>query len=148
MTRPPGIRAKWLVNNDTIGIGKIELLQKIDECGSISGAARAMDMGYRRAWTLLTSLQQSFAAPLVETVRGGNEHGGAVVTPLGRELIARFAAHEAEIMSGFAETAGWLASVQADMPAPLAKSDSGAIAGNAARKTRNNYGTQSKSEDK
>ena len=68
--RPPGIRAKWFVADETIGVGKIRLLEKVGELGSISAAARQMGMGYRRAWFLITSLQQGFDAPLIETVRG------------------------------------------------------------------------------
>jgi len=120
VNRPPGIRAKWLVGDQTIGIGKIELLEKIEQQGSISAAAREMGMGYRRAWTLLDSLQRCFSAPLVETARGGNAHGGAVVTPLGRELIQRFAAYQTEIHAHFNEIGDWLQTVQADMDDPAA----------------------------
>jgi len=112
--RPPGIRVKWFVADETIGVGKIELLQKIDEFGSISAAARAMGMGYKRAWILLTSLQNGFSAPLVETARGGNQHGGAEVTPLGRELIRRYNAFDMEIKTGFMDVAAWLETVQCE----------------------------------
>ena len=111
--RPPGIRAKWFVADETIGVGKIRLLEKVGELGSISAAARQMGMGYRRAWFLITSLQQGFDAPLIETVRGGNTHGGAAITELGKELVRRFNAHEAEIKSGFASLSEWLQTVQA-----------------------------------
>lgn len=109
----PGIRTKWFIAEETIGIGKIRLLEKVDELGSISAAARSMGMGYRRAWFLISSLQQGFDAPLIETERGGRGHGGAVVTPLGRELVRRFIAHHTEIENGFTEMSAWLASVQA-----------------------------------
>ena len=49
-----------------------------------------MGMGYRRAWFLITSLQQGFNSPLIETVRGGNTHGGAAITELGKELGGDF----------------------------------------------------------
>ena len=111
--RPPGIRAKWFVADETIGVGKIRLLEQVGELGSISAAARQMGMGYRRAWFLITSLQQGFNAPLIATVRGGNKHGGAAITELGKELVLRFNAHEAEIQSGFASLSEWLQSVQA-----------------------------------
>ena len=111
--RPPGIRAKWFVADETIGVGKIRLLEKVDELGSISAAARQMGMGYRRAWFLITSLQQGFDAPLIETVRGGNTHGGAAITELGKELVRRFNTHEAEIQSGFTSLSEWLQTVQA-----------------------------------
>ena len=111
--RPPGIRAKWFVADETIGVGKIRLLEKVGELGSISAVAREMGMGYRRAWFLITSLQQGFDAPLIETIRGGNTHGGAVITELGKELVRRFNVHEAEIQSGFASLSEWLQTVQA-----------------------------------
>ncbi len=111
--RPPGIRVKWFVANETIGVGKIRLLEKVGELGSISAAARQMGMGYRRAWFLITSLQQGFDAPLIETVRGGNTRGGAAIPELGKELVWRFNAHEAEIQSGFASLSEWLQTVQA-----------------------------------
>ena len=111
--RLPGIRTKWFVADETIGVGKIRLLEKVGELGSISAAARQMGMGYRRAWFLITSLQQGFDAPLIETERGGNTHGGATITELGKELVRRFNAHEVEIQSGFASLSEWLQTVQA-----------------------------------
>lgn len=120
--RPPGIRAKWFVTDETIGIGKIRLLETVGELGSISAAARQMGMGYKRAWFLIASLQKGFNAPLIETVRGGNTRGGAAITELGKELVRRFNAHEVEIQTGFAGLSGWLQTVQASAPvsgAPL-----------------------------
>jgi molybdate transport system regulatory protein len=114
--RPPGIRAKWYVADETIGIGKIRLLETVGELGSISAAARQMGMGYKRAWFLIASLQQGFNAPLIETVRGGNTHGGAAITELGKELVRRFNAHEVEIQTGFASLSEWLQTVQARAP--------------------------------
>jgi molybdate transport system regulatory protein len=114
--RPPGIRAKWFVADETIGIGKIRLLETVGELGSISAAARQMGMGYKRAWFLIASLQQGFNAPLIETVRGGNTHGGAAITELGKELVRRFNAHEVEIQTGFASLSEWLQTVQARAP--------------------------------
>ena len=114
--RPPGIRAKWFVADETIGIGKIRLLETVGELGSISAAARQMGMGYKRAWFLIASLQKGFNAPLIETVRGGNTHGGAAITELGKELVRRFNAHEVEIQTGFARLSAWLQTVQARAP--------------------------------
>ncbi len=111
--RTPGIRVKWFVADETIGVGKIRLPEQVGELGSISAAARQMGMGYRRAWFLITSLQRGFNAPLIKTVRGGNMHGGAAITELGKELVRRFNAYEAEIHSGFASLSEWLQTVQA-----------------------------------
>jgi molybdate transport system regulatory protein len=127
--RPPGIRAKWFVADETIGIGKIRLLETVGELGSISAAARQMGMGYKRAWFLIASLQQGFNAPLIETVRGGNTHGGAAITELGKELVRRFNAHEVEIQTGFASLSEWLQTVQAMAPVSSAPVSGAPVSG-------------------
>ena len=58
-----------------IGPGKAELLRHIREEGSISAAARAMNMSYRRAWLLVDTMNHCFLAPVVSTATGGS-HGG------------------------------------------------------------------------
>jgi molybdate transport system regulatory protein len=73
-----------------IGPGKAELLEHIAETGSISAAARRMDMSYRRAWLLVDTLNQCFKSPLVETATGGKGGGGARITDFGREVLARY----------------------------------------------------------
>ena len=54
-----------------IGPGKIELLEQIDSSGSISAAARTMDMSYKRAWDLVEDLNVLFGRPLVAAQTGG-----------------------------------------------------------------------------
>lgn len=73
-----------------IGPGKIELLEAIARTGSISAAGRAMDMSYRRAWDLVDEFGQIFGQPVVASRAGGHKGGGATLTPLGEELIARY----------------------------------------------------------
>lgn len=73
-----------------LGPGKVRLMELIAETGSISGAGRAMDMSYRRAWLLIDSLNRAFRAPVVATQHGGSRGGGAALTPLGQDLVARY----------------------------------------------------------
>ena len=73
-----------------IGPGKADLLELIGETGSISEAGRRMGMSYKRAWSLVEALNNSFAAPLVERVRGGAGGGGARLTEAGQEVLLRF----------------------------------------------------------
>lgn len=80
-----------------IGPGKIDLLRQVDETHSISAAARALGMTYKRAWLLIDSLDQGFGRPVVETATGGKGGGGAMLTPLGRQLVERYAALEARL---------------------------------------------------
>ena len=73
-----------------LGRGKIRLLKAIRDEGSISGAARAMGMAYRHAWTLVDELNRCFADPVVDASVGGREGGGARLTDWGEELVERF----------------------------------------------------------
>ena len=75
-----------------IGPGRADLLELIDKTGSISAAGKAMGMSYKRAWGLVQALNAGFGAPLVETARGGAAQGGAELTALGREVLARYRA--------------------------------------------------------
>ena len=79
-----------LTSRHHIGPGKVRLLELIDELGSISAAARAMDMSYRRAWLLVENMNTMFREPVLTPAVGGMQGGGAVLTRLGREVIVRF----------------------------------------------------------
>ncbi len=85
-----------LAHGGRIGPGKIAVLEEIARAGSISGAARALGMSYRRAWVLVEQLNALFAAPVVDTAAGGSGGGGAVLTAPGQALVACYRAIEAE----------------------------------------------------
>lgn len=78
-----------------MGPGKADLLDAIATTGSISGAARSMNMSYRRAWLLVDVMNRAFREPLVRSSTGGAQGGGAEVTDLGRTVLAAFRAMEA-----------------------------------------------------
>src|ERR1700727_517313 len=73
-----------------IGPGKIRLLENINSCGSISAAGRAMDMSYKRAWDLVDEINRICRQAAVERQTGGKNGGGAVLTPFGLSLVARY----------------------------------------------------------
>jgi molybdate transport system regulatory protein len=73
-----------------MGQGKAALLESVRDTGSISGAARAMDMDYKRAWTLIDSLNRAFDEPLVLRTTGGAGGGGATLTSFGAEVLERY----------------------------------------------------------
>ena len=97
-----------------IGPGKIRLLELVSESGSISAAGRAMNMSYRRAWMLIDNLNRSFRSPLVETQLGGTRGGGAVLSALGHDVIARYRAIERAATKA---TVAQLAALDAAQPA-------------------------------
>lgn len=70
-----------------IGPGKADLLAAIGTAGSISGAARALGMSYRRAWLLVDEMNRCFDPPVVETLRGGGQERGARITETGLAVL-------------------------------------------------------------
>ena len=70
-----------------IGPGKIALLEAVDETGSITAAAKRMDMSYRRAWMLLDELNRAMRTPAVDSANGGRQGGGSQLTEAGRQMI-------------------------------------------------------------
>jgi molybdate transport system regulatory protein len=77
-----------------MGPGKAELIDRIRQTGSISAAARAMGMSYRRAWQLVEALNKTYTEPVVTTAIGGTRGGGARVTAFGVRMVTLFRAME------------------------------------------------------
>ncbi len=73
-----------------LGRGRIELLKRIDRDGSISAAARSLNMSYRTAWKHIESMNRITSSPLVTTEIGGSHGGGSRLSPLGKRLIEIF----------------------------------------------------------
>ena len=70
--------------------GRVVLLERIGERGSISAAARSMGMGYRHAWDLVDEMNRLSPKTLVRKVKGGPGGGGAELTPEGEAAVAGF----------------------------------------------------------
>ncbi|NEV76875.1 LysR family transcriptional regulator [Rhodopseudomonas sp. BR0C11] len=73
-----------------IGPGKIELLERIEACGSIAAAGRTMAMSYKRAWDLVDEVNQICGQPAVARQTGGKNGGSASLTAFGKLLIERY----------------------------------------------------------
>lgn len=103
----------------SIGPGKVELLRAVDRTRSISAAARALGMPYKRAWLLIDSLNQGFGRPVTETAIGGRGGGGARLTPLGERLVAAYDRLQARLnTSAQAELATFLELIEDACPPP------------------------------
>jgi molybdate transport system regulatory protein len=102
-SRYPGLTLRILGGSSpAMGPGKAALLEGIEKTGSISAAARSMDMSYRRAWQLVQAINESFSEPLVEKETGGRSGGGASLTPLGRKVVERYRRMEAKASGAIA----------------------------------------------
>ncbi|TCT09235.1 molybdate transport system regulatory protein [Tepidamorphus gemmatus] len=98
-----GIRLRVvLAPGIAIGPGKADLLEGIRDTGSISAAGRRMKMSYKRAWTLVDSMNRWFPDPLVESEKGGAQGGGARLTGRGEAVLAAYRRMEASAAAGAA----------------------------------------------
>ena len=85
------------------GPGKADLLEAVDRTGSISAAARAMGMSYRRAWLMVDSMNRCWTVPLVLAKPGGGGDRGARLTAGGREVLAAYRVLEANLAAASAD---------------------------------------------
>ncbi|MBZ5488155.1 LysR family transcriptional regulator [Halomonas aquamarina] len=94
----PTFQLRLALNRDVvIGPGKADLLERIDQTGSISAAGRSLTMSYKKAWHLIETMNHHFPSPLVATSSGGNERGGAHLTELGQQVLAHYRALEKQL---------------------------------------------------
>jgi molybdate transport system regulatory protein len=99
-----------------LGPGKADLLELIRETGSIAAAGRRFGMSYKRAWTLIETINGMFAAPLVDSTRGGASHGGARLTETGERVLALYRAVSAKAAKAAAVEVGKLVALLAEQP--------------------------------
>lgn len=103
MTKPASIRIRITSGEDiAMGQGKADLLEAIGRAGSISAAARELGMSYRKAWLMVDEMNQCFRSAVVRAAKGGRQGGGAQVTPLGEEALARFRQIQAKASAAIA----------------------------------------------
>jgi len=70
--------------------GRVVLLERIRDLGSIAAAARSMNMAYSHAWGLVASMNRLAGEELVGRAFGGRQGGQAWLTPAGERAVARF----------------------------------------------------------
>jgi len=91
--KPMEIEGSFWVHKDDhkfLGGERISLLEKIDECGSITKAAKAVGISYKTAWDTVNMMNNLSDKPLVERMTGGKGGGGTYLTTEGKDLIRRF----------------------------------------------------------
>ncbi|MDO7173303.1 winged helix-turn-helix domain-containing protein [Mariniflexile sp. AS56] len=82
----------WIECNEHVllGEGRVQLLKAIDETGSLSKAAKSLNLSYKKAWTLLDSVNKSAKKPVTINSTGGKGGGGAELTEYGKSLVQVF----------------------------------------------------------
>jgi molybdate transport system regulatory protein len=79
----------WLEKDGELylGWGRVLLLEKIDELGSLAAAARSMNLAYRNAWLWVESMNRLAPSALVKKASGGAGGTHVVLTEEGRQAI-------------------------------------------------------------
>lgn len=120
MDHPPlKLRIK-LCSFAALGPGKIDLLEAIARCGSITKAAKDQEMSYRRAWLLVDAMNRAFAEPVIDASPGGSSGGGARLTATGRAIIAIYRRAEAKAEAAVEGELADMAALLAPEPKPPA----------------------------
>jgi molybdate transport system regulatory protein len=89
----------WLEKDGKLlmGWGRATLLQRIDETGSISAAARSMKLAYRNAWLWVEAMNRLSDTPLVDKGTGGAHGGYARLTDEGRRIVREYLERRAQV---------------------------------------------------
>jgi molybdate transport repressor ModE-like protein len=82
----------WLETEDgyVFGLGSFELLQGIQEKGTLTASAKALNMSYRHAWGIIKQIEVNLRQAILVTHKGGKDGGGSKLTPLGQELLVTY----------------------------------------------------------
>ena len=94
------VRSKvWLEKDGKLfmGWGRATLLERIDQLGSISAAAKSMKLTYRNAWLWVEAMNRLALSPLVKKSVGGERGGYARLTDEGRRVVAEYKKERARV---------------------------------------------------
>ncbi|MFD2726328.1 winged helix-turn-helix domain-containing protein [Hyunsoonleella rubra] len=82
----------WIESDQNVllGEGRVHLLKAIQETGSLSKAAKSLNISYKKAWQLLDSVNKAAKKPVTINSVGGKGGGGAELTNYGKSLITAF----------------------------------------------------------
>jgi len=72
------------------GEGRRALLEAIDRHGSISQAAKEINISYRKAWGYIKAMEERLGFELVQRQAGGKNGGGAALTEEARKFLKRY----------------------------------------------------------
>jgi molybdate transport system regulatory protein len=87
----PDLELRVMVDGQVI-IGPVQamLLETIRSAGSIAAAQRQIGASYAHLWKLVAAMNEVFAPPLIEPIRGGARGGGAQLTEQGHRVLDSF----------------------------------------------------------
>jgi molybdate transport system regulatory protein len=80
----------WFENEKGVlfGLGRLQLLRQIEQCGSLKAAAESLGMSYRGAWGKIKTTEEVLGRKLIE--RAANRRKGYHLTPFGSGIVQSF----------------------------------------------------------
>lgn len=88
------VRSKiWLADDSgkvVFGIGRMRMLEAVEQHGSIHAAAKELGMSYRAVWGRIKATEERMGEPLLKRSIGGRSGGGSELTDFARLLMQRF----------------------------------------------------------
>jgi molybdate transport system regulatory protein len=89
---------QWIVdedNNIIIGEGRSEILELVEQTGSLNQVAKLLKMSYKAVWGKIKATEKALNARILDTDRKLGSH----LTPEGRELLAKYNRLKKECMT-------------------------------------------------
>lgn len=98
---PQKFHLKVRVYNEEIAFGKgiAQILELVEQYGSLTAAYKTMGMSSSKAWKILHRAEADLGYPLLKSVSGGAHGGGTVLTPEGKELLEKYSQFEAQLQA-------------------------------------------------
>ncbi|MDO4312284.1 MAG: NTP transferase domain-containing protein [Eubacteriales bacterium] len=93
----PLVQVKLMAGEQFFGPGVCELLELIDQTGSIQEACARMDLSYSKGSRMIKAIDRQLGFPAVRRWAGGTGGGGSVLTEEGRNLVNNYQKMVAEI---------------------------------------------------
>jgi molybdate transport system regulatory protein len=91
---PYQLRTKiWIADQSDkviFGMGRVKILEAIEQHGSLNGAAKALKMSYRALWGRIKATEERLGKQLIVRTTGGNRGGGSALTPYAKDLVSTF----------------------------------------------------------
>ncbi|CCH50219.1 winged helix-turn-helix domain-containing protein [Pseudodesulfovibrio piezophilus] len=90
MTNPTMRVHLWLENEEGVlfGLGRLQLLRQVEQCGSLKAAAESLGMSYRGAWGKIKTTEELLGQKLIE--RAASRRKGYHLTPFGLGIAESF----------------------------------------------------------
>ena len=103
---PQKFHLKVRVYNEEIAFGKgiAQILELVEQYGSLTAAYKTMGMSSSKAWKILHRAEADLGYPLLKSVSGGAHGGGTVLTPEGKELLEKYSQFETQVQAFANET--------------------------------------------